>query len=118
MPRLPAALAAFAFLAASTAARAAGPPAYPIEIHAHGFAPAALTVPAGVKIKLLVTNRRHLPSEFESFDLNREKIVPPGATITVWIGPLSPGKYKFFDDFNPGVTGWLSATRPERRKQP
>jgi Cupredoxin-like domain len=95
-----------ALLAASSAALA-DPPLYPIEIQADRFAPPTLTVPAGVRIKLEVKNTRRLPSEFESFDLNREKVVPPGATVTVWIGPLSPGKYKIFDDFNPGTVGWI-----------
>jgi heme/copper-type cytochrome/quinol oxidase subunit 2 len=84
-------------------------PSYRLEIGDQGFAPATLAIPAGTRIELLVTNARSLPSEFESFDLNREKVVPPGATISVWIGPLSPGKYKFFDDFNPGITGWILA---------
>jgi heme/copper-type cytochrome/quinol oxidase subunit 2 len=93
-------------------------PSYHLEIHQHSFAPATLAVPAGTRIKLLVKNTRSLPSEFESFDLNREKVVPPGATITVWIGPLSAGKYKFFDDFNPGVTGWVTASEPTKDPAP
>lgn len=110
-----------ALLAATLAAAPAfgdQPPAYSLEIHARAFAPATLAVPAGTRIKLLVRNMRRLPSEFESFDLNREKVVPPGTTLTVWIGPLSPGKYKFFDDFNPGVTGWIIAGKPDDGKRP
>jgi len=92
-------------------ALAAAPPTYKIAIRDHAFAPPALTVPAGVRVKLRVTNTRHLPSEFESFDLNREKVVPPGSTVTVWVGPLNAGKYKIFDDFNPGTTGWIVAAK-------
>jgi heme/copper-type cytochrome/quinol oxidase subunit 2 len=84
-------------------------PSYGLEIGQHGFTPATLAIPAGARIELRITNSRSLPSEFESFDLNREKVVPPGATVTVWIGPLPAGKYKFFDDFNPGITGWILA---------
>ena len=102
--------AALALAMALTPAFGAQPPSYALAIHDHAFAPATLTVPAGVRIRLEVKNTRSLPSEFESFDLNREKVVPGGTTVTVWIGPLSPGKYKFFDDFNPGVTGWIVAT--------
>lgn len=97
---------------AAMPALGAEPPSYALVIHARAFAPATLAVPAGTRIKLLVRNARGLPSEFESFDLNREKVVPPGTTITVWIGPLSPGRYKFFDDFNPGVTGWIVVQKP------
>ena len=38
--------------------------------------------------------------EFESTDLNREILVLPGQTITVFLGPLDPGTYKFFGDFH------------------
>jgi Cupredoxin-like domain len=92
-----------ALLAASAAA--AEPPVYRIEIQANRFEPAELHVPAGIRVSLAVRNARQLPSEFESFDLNREKVVPPGASVTVWIGPLSPGRYKIFDDFNSATFG-------------
>jgi len=93
------------------AALAAGTPTFHIAIKANSFDPATTTVPAGKRVKLLVTNKRKLPSEFESFDLNREKVVPSGTTVTVWVGPLSPGKYKIFDDFNQGTTGHVVAAR-------
>lgn len=66
----------------------------------HQFVPSTLTVPAGVKIKLLVENQDATPEEFESNDLNREKIVLGKATIIVYLGPLEPGKYHFFGDFH------------------
>lgn len=112
-----AALAAMGLALALPAAAMAAPPSYAIAIHDHAFAPATLTVPAGTRVKLRVTNQRRLPSEFESFELNREKVVPGGTTVEVWIGPLSPGKYKFFDDFNPGVTGWIVVT-PAKSEAP
>lgn len=96
----------------------AEPPTYTLDIHAHAFAPATLAIPAGTRIKLLVKNTRALPSEFESFDLNREKIVPPGATVTVWIGPLAAGQYKIFDDFNPATTGWIVAAKAAGGERP
>jgi plastocyanin len=92
---------------ADAAALGSGTPSYTLEIRDHAFAPAELSVPAGNRVKLLVKNTRELPSEFESFDLNREAVVPPGQTVTIWIGPLSAGRYEFFDDFNPGTTGWI-----------
>ena len=33
--------------------------------------------------------------------LRREKVVAGGEQIMVYIGPLKPGKYEFFGDFNP-----------------
>jgi high-affinity iron transporter len=66
----------------------------------HRFEPARLEVPAHVKFRLLVKNTDDTADEFESFELNREKLVAPGQTITVFLGPLDPGEYKFFGDFH------------------
>lgn len=107
-----------AFSAMAVPALAFAEPSYDLEIHQQSFVPVTLAVPTGTRIKIRVRNTRSLPSEFESFDLNREKVVPPGATITVWIGPLSAGKYKFFDDFNPGVAGWVTAGEPKTDPAP
>ncbi|MBS0431294.1 MAG: cupredoxin domain-containing protein [Proteobacteria bacterium] len=84
----------------STAVLAADMPQYKLTIKDHKFEPAQITVPAGTKFKVLVSNRDGTPSEFESNDFNREKIVLPGSEITVFIGPLDKGRYKFFDDFH------------------
>ena len=66
----------------------------------HRFVPDRIEVPANVKFRLLVKNNDDTADEFESTDLNREKLVTPGQTITVFLGPLSPGEYKFFGDFH------------------
>ena len=88
-------------------ARAEGMPEFHLVLQNHKFEPATLKVPADTKFKLLVTNRNTAPSEFESSDFNREKIVLPNSTITVFVGPLDKGSYKFFDDFNQTSTGVL-----------
>lgn len=90
-------------------ALAAEIPEFRLVLQNHAFEPATLKVPAGVKFKVLVTNRNPVPSEFESSDFNREKIVLPGSTITVFVGPLKRGSYKFFDDFHQATTGELVA---------
>jgi len=65
-------------------------------------------VPAGQKLRLVIENKDSTPEEFESYELNREKIVAPGSKITVFVGPLKPGRYEFFGDFNPKTArGWL-----------
>ena len=76
------------------------PPTFQIAISEHKFEPAELEVPANVKIKLVIENRDASPEEFESYELNREKIVPGKGTITVFVGPLKPGKYPFFGEFH------------------
>lgn len=102
------ALAAFAlFLAAAPAAVAR--PSYALRLDATGFTPAELQVPAGRRIVLRVTNAGTGPAEFESSDLNRERVVPSGQTIRVYVGPLRPGTYVFFDDFHPRLRGRLVA---------
>lgn len=73
---------------------------FTIIIKDHRFEPAELTVPAGQRVKLVIDNRDSTPEEFESLDLRREKIVPGGSKASIWIGPLPPGTYGFFGEFN------------------
>ena len=65
------------------------------------FDPVELDVPAGQKIKIIVKNEDGDAAEFESFELNREKVVPAHDEVTVYVGPLDPGTYPFFNDFDP-----------------
>ena len=73
---------------------------FALVIQDHRFAPAELVVPAGQKIKLTVENRDAAPEEFESYALNREKVIAGTSSAIVWIGPLAPGRYAYFGDFN------------------
>ncbi len=79
---------------------AADPVEFKLVIKDHRFQPAELNVPAGEKIKLVIENQDATPEEFESYSLNREKIVPGKGKIIVMVGPLKPGKYQFFGEFN------------------
>jgi hypothetical protein len=99
MPRL--ALLPLALIFASAIGAAAQDPAYTLAIKDHQFQPTEIEVPAGQKIALTVKNNDSTPEEFESTELRREKVVAGGEEITVYIGPLKPGKYEFFGDFNP-----------------
>lgn len=73
---------------------------YELTIKDHRFAPEEIHVPAGQKIKLVVHNQDPTPEEFESDELRREKIIPGNASATIFVGPLEPGKYHFFGEFN------------------
>jgi high-affinity iron transporter len=95
---LAAAVALGALLAGGSAARADDLPT--LVFHNHRFEPSRIEVPAHVKFRLQVKNTDDTADEFESNDLNREKLVAPGGTITVFLGPLDPGEYKFFGDFH------------------
>jgi len=94
--------AAFGLLAGglTLALPAAAEDSFTLSIKGKSFEPNELSVPAGQKITLTVKNLNATPSEFESSDLNREKVVTGGSEITVFIGPLRPGSYEFFDDFS------------------
>jgi plastocyanin len=71
-----------------------------LVIKNHRFEPAELKVPSGQRIKLVVHNQDSTPEEFESHSLNREKLIPGGAKTTIYIGPLKPGRYAFFGEYN------------------
>ena len=95
------ALLSLALMPAMATSALAQDPAYTLVIKDHQFQPTEIEVPAGQKIALTVKNNDSTPEEFESTELRREKVVPGGEQITVYIGPLKPGKYEFFGDFNP-----------------
>ena len=94
-------LGAASLLAPGSSRARAEDPSFPVTIRGHRFEPSELQVPAGVKLRLIVRNADATVEEFESYSLHREKIVPGGGEITLLIGPLSPGTYDFFGDFNP-----------------
>ena len=79
----------------------AGTPMVELEIKNHLFHPDEVRIPANVKVKLVVYNRDPTPEEFESYELNREKVIMGGRKATIFIGPLAPGEYPFFGEFNP-----------------
>lgn len=79
----------------------AAPPEFELEIRDHLFLPEELRIPAGQKIKLVVYNRDSTPEEFESYELNREKVIMGNSKAIIFIGPLKPGEYPFFGEFNP-----------------
>jgi len=74
---------------------------YEIVIRDHLFFPAELTIPSGVKVKLRIVNEDPTPEEFESFELNREKVILGNRSGVVFIGPLQAGEYPFFGEFYP-----------------
>ncbi len=88
-------------------------PEFTIEIRDHLFFPSTLVVPANTKIKLIVINRDPTPEEFESYELNREKVIMGGAKAIIFIGPLMPGEYPFFGEFNPKTAQGLVRAQPE-----
>jgi hypothetical protein len=75
-----------------------------LALKGHHFDPATPTIPADKRVKLTVTNQDATPAEVESDDFKLEKVVPPGATVTVTIGPLKAGEYEIHDEYNEDVS--------------
>lgn len=73
---------------------------YVLVIKDHQFQPAELSVPAGKKIKIVIENRDATPEEFESHSLNREKLIAANGSVSIYIGPLTVGRYPFYGEFN------------------
>lgn len=76
-------------------------PVIELEVRGHLFHPQEVHIPRDTKVKLVVYNRDSTPEEFESYELNREKVIMGGSRANIFIGPLSPGTYPFFGEFNP-----------------
>ena len=81
----------------------------PLTLRDHKFVPPTIEIPANTKIELLVTNEGPGREEFESSELNREKIIPAKIgsddkdykPTKILIGPFTAGqKYKFFGDYH------------------
>jgi hypothetical protein len=86
---------------------------FKLVIENHAFTPTSLSVPANVRFRIEVENRDPTPAEFESSDLRVEKIVVGGGKISVFVGPLKPGTYAFFDDYHPDTAkGTMIAKAP------
>jgi hypothetical protein len=89
------------FLGPVTAVHAADLPAFQLTAKDGRFIPETVEVPAGQKFKLVVNNEGPGPEEFESHELNREKVIPAGQKAEIIIGPLKAGTYDFFGEFHP-----------------
>jgi hypothetical protein len=72
-----------------------------LRIKNHMFVPAQLVVPANTRFRLLIVNEDKTAEEFESASLNREKVVMGESEAIIFLGPLAPGEYGFYGEFNP-----------------
>ncbi len=94
-------------VAVAVAPAFADEPAVTIAIRDHQFVPSEVQMRANAKVELIIRNEQTTPAEFESTSLHREKVVAPGKAASVFVGPLKPGRYDFFDDFHPATRGVL-----------
>ena len=82
-----------------------------IRFENHRFSPQSLVVPANRPLQLRVVNLSNERIEFESFSLNREKVVEPSKSVTLNLPALRPGNYDFVDDFHDDVPAGVIAAK-------
>jgi plastocyanin len=88
-------------------AGAAAEPVFHIAIVKQAFEPDTLTIPPGQRVKIMVANKDSVPAEFESNDFHLEVVIPGETELPVYVRPLEPGTYHFFNDFHPDSKGTL-----------
>ena len=76
-------------------------PVIKINIKNHLFIPSEITIPENTKVKLIIYNLDDTDEEFESYELNREKVIVGQGRGIIFIGPLPVGEYPFFGEFFP-----------------
>jgi len=79
----------------------AGTPIINIDIRNHLFIPSEITIPKNTKVKLIIHNHDSEDEEFESYELNREKVILGNRKGVIFVGPLPAGEYPFFGEFFP-----------------
>ena len=72
-----------------------------LTLENHVFTPSSLEIPANKKVKVIIHNKDKVPEEFDSFELNREKVIFPGKKAVIYVGPLPAGEYKYFGEYHP-----------------
>lgn len=91
---------------------------YQLVIENHVFIPSVIEIPANKKVKLIIHNKDALAEEFDSFDLNREKVIFAGKKSTLYIGPLAAGEFHFFGEYHPvSAQGKIIVKKTAKRKE-
>ena len=94
-------------LAIVSKADAASEQVFHLAIVNQAFEPDSLSIPAGQRVKIMVMNKDNIPAEFESNDFHAEVVIPGKTELPVYVRPLEPGTYHFFNDFHPQSKGTL-----------
>ncbi|HEY2482265.1 MAG TPA: cupredoxin domain-containing protein [Caulobacteraceae bacterium] len=92
--------AALVLLAGGAFAAQPRPASVALTLKDHRFSPATVTVPAGVPVRITLTNLDGATEEFDSDDLLVEERVTPHEKLTFTVGPLKPGAYHFMGEFH------------------
>src|SRR5262245_42792048 len=73
---------------------------FSLTIKDHKFDPVEMQVPAGKEFTLNITNSDDTAEEFESDDLDVEKVIAAGQSATIKLGPLDAGRYEFYGEYH------------------
>ena len=68
---------------------------YILTIKDHKFDPEVLIVPANKQFKITIKNLDNEAEEFDSYALDREKMIAPHSEQSIFLKALVPGEYKF-----------------------
>jgi plastocyanin len=101
------ALAAALMLSLASQGAIAAEQVFHMAIVNKAFQPDSITIPAGQRVKIMIKNEDAFPAEFESSEAHREVVIPGKTELPVYVGPLEPGTYHFFNDFHPDSKGTL-----------
>lgn len=74
---------------------------YHLVIKNHRWNHDTVVIPANTKVRFVLENQDDTPEEFDSRDLNVEKVLMGHSKGRVYIGPLKPGRYKFQGEYHP-----------------
>lgn len=91
---------------------------YHVQLKDHLFFPSLISIPANQKVKLIIDNQDNTPEEFDSFSLNREKVIFGNRKATIFIGPLKPGEYDFFGEYNPNTARGTVLVEYQKQEEP
>ena len=75
-----------------------------VSVKNHQFQPQQLTARANVSISIRVKNLDSGRMEFESANPSIEKVIGGNSEAVIKLGPLKPGRYEFYDDFDQRAT--------------
>jgi hypothetical protein len=84
-------------------------PVFRLEMKDGTLSQTRIQVPANKRFKIVLVNRGKGPAEFESLQLRKEKVLAPGVESFVVFQSLSPGEYKFYDEFHRTAQGVIVA---------
>lgn len=98
---------------ASVSVGAESLPTFQLMLEHHLFFPSRLEVPANTKFRLVIENRDSTAEEFDSFDLNREKVIFPRSSARLFVGPLEPGNFEFFGEYNSSTAKGVIVAVPD-----